>query len=100
MSGAFYIAGSRHVFANLERAFVALSACVVAVPWLLVAIAIGMRRTGTALLMAMSCSIVYLLCIGWLAIAFFVLSWDKGALETIPVWMAGVQVVALIAAIA
>src|SRR6185295_2185985 len=99
LAGAFYIAGSRHVYADLERTFIAASACVVAIPWLTIAIAIARRRLAAALLMAMMAAAAFLLCVGWLAILLFILSWDKGALELIPLVMTGVHLVALFVAI-
>jgi len=96
---AFYLSAARHVFANAERAALLAVAGVVAVPWLLIAAALAKRRRGAGLLMAMTTSIAYLLCIGWLTVLVFVLSWERRGPEVAALAATGVHVVALIAAI-
>lgn len=96
----FYLSAVRSVYAHSERIQLLAVVSVVAVPWLLIAAALATRRRGAALLMAISTSAAYLLCIGWLTVLVFILSWEQRGPELAALWMTVVHVVALIAAIA
>jgi len=99
LAGAFYLSGARRVFDGEERVSVAISACVIAIPWLMVTLAIALRRMGAALAMAMSSAAAFLLYVAWQAIVMTEPWWEHDPNVSLSVAMVLVHMAALAAAI-
>jgi len=102
LAGAYYLNAARYVLDDAEHVAVAIAACVVAVPWLMVAIAITRRHMAVAMLMAMSSAIAFLSYATWWGIDLSMLPresrrWD--AIDSVLLAMSLVHVTALLAAI-